>query len=69
MEYTVEFVDLPPRVKGFVTQTFDDGEDYYTIMINATLNREQQIKAFMHEIEHINNNDFDKDNVQEIESR
>lgn len=68
-EFSVALVDMPSKIKGFVKETYDDGENYYTIVLNASLNREQQIEAFMHELAHINNDDFSKSNVQEIESR
>lgn len=43
----------------------DDGS--YTILINARLSYDGQLKAYEHAIKHINNNDFEKDSVQEIE--
>ena len=43
----------------------EDGS--YTIFINAGLNYEAQLKAYKHAIEHIENDDFVKSDVQEIE--
>ena len=43
----------------------EDGS--YTILINAGLNYESQQRAFEHAMHHIKNNDFQKENVQEIE--
>ena len=35
-------------------------DDSYTIFIEATLSKEEQQKAFLHAMGHINNHDFDK---------
>lgn len=40
----------------------------YTIMINARLSYERQIEAYYHALKHITENDFEKENVQEIEA-
>ena len=59
----VRIVDLPPRVRGFVTRK--DGEP--VIVLNARLTREQNLKTYLHELRHIRNGDFEKENVDEIE--
>ena len=51
--------DLPTDIKGILVKTFDDGEDYYTIMINSRLGYEEQINTYKHEIEHLRQRDFD----------
>lgn len=65
----VVFADLPPRVKGMLVKMFDDGEDYFTIVINSSLNAEQQREAYEHEVKHYKAKDFDRINnsVGEIE--
>ena len=60
----VRLIDLPPRIKGFVTQK--DGEP--VIVLNSHLNREQNLKTYLHELKHIKNGDFEKENVDQIES-
>lgn len=40
---------LPGRVKGY--SVYKDG--YYTIVINAILDKKQQIKEYKHELAHI----------------
>lgn len=40
----------------------------YTVLINTRLSRERQIEAYWHAIRHLKNNDFEKTDVQEIES-
>lgn len=44
----------------------EDGS--YTILINAKLSHSGRIKAYKHAMNHINNNDFQKESVQKIES-
>lgn len=49
----VIYMDMPPSTKGFVVKMFDEGEDYYTIVINPCYNREQQLETYKHELKHI----------------
>lgn len=60
MEYiSVLLYDLPEAIKGFTVYYFDDdGMAYYTMFINAKLNVESQCSVYDHEMQHINNNDF-----------
>ncbi len=60
-EFNVIYVDLPPTVKGMIVKMFDyeHGEDCFTIVINSRLNLEQQQEAFLHELRHFQNGDFD----------
>lgn len=39
----------------------------YTILINAKLSQDGQIKAYQHALDHINNGDFEKSDIQSIE--
>ncbi len=55
----VYLIDLPERVHGLTIYQFDDGQGYYTIIINSRLSCDMQAAAYDHEIHHINNNDFD----------
>ena len=59
----IDFKDIPG--KEMVTEN-EDGT--YTILINARLNYETQLEAFNHAMKHINNNDFEKTDVQIIEA-
>lgn len=59
----VRLMDLPPRIKGFVTMR--GGEP--VIVLNARLNHEQNLKTFLHEKKHIDNGDFEKFDVDIIE--
>ncbi len=57
-------VNLPNGINEAVTPCIDG----YTIYINANLSLEEQYKAYHHAMWHIQNDDFSKDNVQEIET-
>lgn len=60
MEYIkVFFVEMPLRIHGATIRSFDNGEHFYTILLNKNLSEAMQIAAFDHEMEHINNHDFD----------
>lgn len=56
-------VKLPKGIKEMVTPC-DDG---FTIYIDESLDEYGQIEAFKHAITHIARDDFNKDNIQEIE--
>lgn len=43
----------------------EDGS--YTILINSKLSDEGRMKAYEHAMKHINNDDFERESVQEIE--
>ena len=54
----VAYADLPPSIKGMTIRSFDSEGDWYTIVLNSRLSKEQQEEAYEHEMEHINNDDF-----------
>ena len=57
-------------IGGAKGMSYRGGNDCYTILINADISEEEQAKAFLHEMFHIWNHDFDsKESVQQIEER
>lgn len=62
IDYQVIYIDMPTR--EVVVKNEDDS---YTIFIDARLNYEQQLNAYMHAMKHISEKDFQKDDVQHIE--
>ena len=48
---------IPSRIKSFVVRK----DDWYTIVINEALSQEARIKAYHHELDHIEHGDFDSD--------
>lgn len=59
MDHRVIYMKMPPSSKGFIIKTFDDGEDYTTVVINPCYNWEQQRNTYKHELEHIEYGDLD----------
>ena len=59
----VRCIKMPQQVKGFTMP----GADGYNIYINERLDRAERIRAYRHELEHINNQDYEKSDVQMIE--
>jgi len=67
MTYQIIYKDMPCTIEAFTTCNLDDN---YTIFLNPKLNYERQWKAFIHEIQHILNQDFYKtETVEEIENQ
>lgn len=64
-DINVVFMDNNFGVKGSVNKNSDGS---YTIIINSRLNREQQLEVYQHEMKHILNGDFEKCDIQEIET-
>ena len=57
MDYIgVFFVDMPTGIRALTVRNNDDS---FTILINAGLSAAAQCAAYDHEMEHINNRDFD----------
>lgn len=58
-------IELPDGVNEAILACADG----YTIYIDVRLDEEQRKKAFVHALQHIENNDFYKNDVQQIESQ
>lgn len=57
--------DLPIGVKEIVAP----GVDGYTVYVNTRYTRETQTGVYCHAVGHIEDDDFEKEDVQEIETR
>lgn len=55
-----------PRPGNEMVVPNEDGS--YTILINARLSNEGQLRAYQHAMKHITDNDFSKSDVQSIEA-
>lgn len=65
-EVFVHLVDFPStKVAEAVTQN-EDGS--YSIFLNSRMTHERCVDAYFHALGHITENDFEKNDVQEIES-
>lgn len=56
IDYYVTLHPLPGGIRGFVTKR----EDIPVIVINDNLSYEEKVRAFVHEITHIERGDLDK---------
>ncbi len=56
--------DLPPNINEMVSPNTDGT---YTILINARLNDIMRLDAYNHAVKHIENGDFDIDNVDTVD--
>lgn len=59
----VYLVDLPPAIAEMITPC----ESGFTIYLNARLSYQDRIKAYTHALRHVDRNDWDKTDVQQIE--
>ena len=63
-DINVVLIDFPVKGKEMVVPN-EDGS--YTVLINAKLSHEMRIAAYNHAMKHIENDDFSKADVQQIE--
>lgn len=64
-DINVQIMDMDTMVPEHLVKNADDT---YTIFLNARLSRDSQLKSYYHALKHIIENDFQKEDVQEIES-
>ncbi len=64
-DVNVVLVNFPNSGKEMVVKNEDDT---YTILINARLSNDGQLKAYQHAMKHIENDDFEKADAQQIEA-
>ena len=58
--------NLPVTIPAYVVENNDMS---YTIVLNSRLSYERNVTSYLHGIKHIMKNDFEKDDVQEIETK
>lgn len=59
----VKKVDLPGTVGAY---TLKDKNDDYTVFLNERRSYEKQLEAYLHELKHIINGDFYKDDPVDV---
>lgn len=64
-DINVQLLDLPPGIHEVVTINEDDS---HTIFLNARDSHLRNLQSYKHAIGHIVHHDFDKTDVQQIES-
>lgn len=63
-DVNIFLIDFKTPGKEMVVSN-EDGT--YTVLINAKLSQDEQLKAYQHALSHINNGDFEKTDIQKIE--
>lgn len=63
-EINVQLLDMDTKIPEHLVKNNDDS---YTIFLNARLSYESRLKSYCHALNHIKENDFEKDNAQRIE--
>lgn len=64
LDVNVREIDLPTTISAYVTSNPDAT---YTIFLNAKLTRERRMQAYLHEVEHIKNGDYERKSADMIE--
>lgn len=64
MDINTKIIDMDVLVGEQITANSDGS---YTIFLNARLSHERQLEAYTHALSHIQNEDFNKDNADNIE--
>ena len=64
-DYHVQLIDME---YGIHEQVVKASDGHHTILLNARDAQNQRLIGYKHAIEHLNSNDFEKTNVQKIET-
>ena len=57
LDVNIIYADMPATIPGY---SISNPDMSYTVVINSRLNHEQQLKAYYHEMQHINSGDYDR---------
>lgn len=63
-DINVQLLNMDTKIPEHLVKNDDDS---YTIFLNARLSQESRLKSYCHALKHISQDDFGKENVQEIE--
>lgn len=64
MDINTRLIDMDVLIGEQVIKNVDDS---YTILLNSRLSHERQLECYLHAINHIQSNDFEKSNSNIIE--
>lgn len=64
LDINTRLIDMDTLVREQIVKNIDDS---YTILLNSRLSSEKQRECYMHALNHINNNDFEKETADKIE--
>jgi hypothetical protein len=62
----VQILDMDTKIPE---QLVKNNDDSYTIFLNSRLSRDSQLKSYYHALKHIREDDFERESVQEIETK
>lgn len=64
-EINVQLLNMDTKIPE---QLVKNGDDSYTIFLNAKLSHENQLKSYYHALRHIQEQDFEKEDADKIEN-
>lgn len=64
MDINTQLIDMDVLIGEQIIKNVDDS---YTILLNSRLSHERQLECYLHAINHIQSNDFEKSNSNIIE--
>ena len=62
----IQILDMDTKIPE---QLVKNNDDSYTIFLNSRLSRDSQLKSYYHALKHIREDDFERESVQEIETK
>lgn len=62
----IQLLDMDTKIPEQLVKNEDNS---YTIFLNARLSQESLVKSYYHALQHIEENDFGKDDVDKIETQ
>lgn len=63
-EINVQLLNMDTKIPE---QLIKNDDDSYTIFLNARLSQENRLKSYCHALQHIRENDFEKNNASAVE--
>lgn len=65
-QIVVRFLENAPA--GFHGMVVRNDDDTYTILLDPNDSSDQILETYLHELNHISNNDFNKEDIQAVEA-
>lgn len=63
-DINIQLLDMDTKIPEHLIKNDDDS---YTVFLNARLSQESRVKSYYHALQHIANDDFEKEDIQVIE--
>lgn len=63
-EINIQFLNMDTKIPE---QLIKNEDDSYTLFLNARLSQESRLKSYYHALQHIQEQDFGKKDIQQIE--